>query len=221
MPRWRAITRPGQPSMQRPDLPVPGQAPLPALRGQHPRLGLGLGRCDRNAPLRSSVGLAPGLLKGTQIARVGGERHLQRLGQVLHQVEAVRDLHSSGRAVVGALGIGTSAVARDHRHTGVLAQPPRQGVRLAVGQQRHRPVPIEIDQHGARLRSPSAAIPTAAPLEPWAAPPSRPHPVRQVSQRRAAVSGGSGAAACRGLPSARACDRDVRQPHRRGRGSWP
>jgi len=80
------------------------------------------------------------------VRREGG---LQRLGQVLQEVEAVGDLHRLGRAAPDAVGVGAGAIAGDHRDAGVLAQPRRQGARLAVGQQRHRPPPLQVDQHGA------------------------------------------------------------------------
>jgi hypothetical protein len=93
--------------------------------------------------------MVPGLLGGAQVASVGGEHQLQRLGQVLQQVEAVRDLHRLGRAAAGSLGIRTRPVARDHGDAGVGAQPGRERVRLAVGQQRHRVPPLQVHQHGA------------------------------------------------------------------------
>ena len=80
---------------------------------------------------------------------MGDERQFERFGQVLQQVEAVRDLHRPRRAAAGALGVGAGAVAGDHVDAGVLAQPSRERARLAVGQQRHRTTPVEVHQHGA------------------------------------------------------------------------
>jgi hypothetical protein len=80
---------------------------------------------------------------------VRGEGQFQRLGQVLQQVEAVRHLHGPGCAVARALGIGAGAVAGEHCNAGVLAQPGRERACLAVGQQRHRTVLFQVDQHGA------------------------------------------------------------------------
>jgi hypothetical protein len=144
------MTRPGQPlAMQRPHLPVRSETPFPALGRQRFRLGLRLGRRDKDAALCGSLRPAAGLFHRAQVASVGSERHLQRLGQVLQQVEAVCHLNGCGGAVVGALGIRTGAVARDHRDAGVLAQPGRERARLAVGQQRHGTASVEVHQHGA------------------------------------------------------------------------
>ena len=91
----------------------------------------------------------PRPLDRAQVLGVRGERGLQRLGQVLQQVEAVGDLHRPGRAAPDAVGVGAGAVARHDRDPGVLAQPAGEGLGLAVGQQRHRPPPLQVDQHGA------------------------------------------------------------------------
>ena len=117
--------RPPRPALtfQRPHSPVRGEVPLPALGGQLFRLGLGLGQRHGDAAQRGGFDVTTGLLNGAQVARVGGESYFQRLGQVLQQVEAVRDLHGCGRAVAGALGICAGTVARDHCDPGVLAQP--------------------------------------------------------------------------------------------------
>ena len=77
--------------------------------------------------------------------REGG---LQRLRQVLQEVETVGDLYRLGRAAPGAVGVGAGAVARHDRDPGVVPQPAGEGLRLAVGQQRHRPPPLQVDQHG-------------------------------------------------------------------------
>ena len=94
-------------------------------------------------------GLATGLFHRPQVAGMGGEHQPQHLGQVLQQVEAVRDLHRVRRAVTAALGIRARAVTGNHLDAGVLAQPSCKGICLAVGQQRYRPAPLEVDQHGA------------------------------------------------------------------------
>jgi len=93
--------------------------------------------------------IATSLLGCVQVRGMGAEHQFQRLGQVLQQVEAVRDLHRPGCAMACALGKGARPVARDHLDTRVLAQPRGQGVRLAAGQQRHRAMPFEVHQHGA------------------------------------------------------------------------
>jgi hypothetical protein len=50
----------------------------------------------------SGLGLPAPLLGRAQVLGMGGEHHLQRLGQVLQQVEAVGDLNRRGRTVAGA-----------------------------------------------------------------------------------------------------------------------
>ena len=85
-------------------------------------------------------------------AQAGGVRReggLQRLRQVLQEVETVGDLRRLGRAAPGAVGVGAGAVARHDRDPGVVPQPAGEGLGLAVGQQRHRPPPLQVDQHGA------------------------------------------------------------------------
>ena len=93
--------------------------------------------------------VATGLLGCVQVRGMGAEHQFQRLGQVLQQVEPVRDLHGPGRAMARTLGKGTRPVARDHGDAGVPAQPRSQRVRLAAREQRHRAVPFEVHQHGA------------------------------------------------------------------------
>jgi hypothetical protein len=93
--------------------------------------------------------MVSGLFDRAQVASVGGEHQLQRLGQVLQQVEAVGDLHRLRRPPACALGIHAQSVTRDHRNPGVLAQPSRERVRLAIRQQCHRPVAFQVHQHGA------------------------------------------------------------------------
>ena len=80
---------------------------------------------------------------------MGGEHHLQCLGQILQQVETIRDLYRPGRALAGALGISAGAVACDHLDAGMLPEPCRKRTSLAVRQKRQGTVPGEVHQHGA------------------------------------------------------------------------
>jgi hypothetical protein len=114
-----------------PDTPMRLAAPLPA-RGRQVARALGRGRRVRphDAALGRGGG-APGPIGLAQLAGLGGEGQLQRLGQVPQQVEAVRDLHGGRRAPADALGVGPGAVAGDHGDAGMLAQPGRERVRSA------------------------------------------------------------------------------------------
>ena len=113
-------------------------------------------RCSRrrrrvrpNRPAPGHLVLAPGLLGIPQLSDVTGERQLQRFGQVLEQVEAVSDLHRVRRPAAASRGIGAGAVTGDHLDARVLAQPGGERFGFAVGQQRHRAVPVKVHQHRA------------------------------------------------------------------------
>jgi len=54
-----------------------------------------------------------------------------------------------GAPPAGPFGIGPGAVPRDDLNPGMIAQPPRQGVRLAVGQESNPSAPLQVSQHGA------------------------------------------------------------------------
>ncbi len=89
-----------------PHLPVRRHALLPAGGGHGQRP---LGRWRRVGPNRAALGhcvLAAGLLGVPQLPSTTGERQLQRLGQVLQQVEAVSDLHRVRHPVAASRGIG-------------------------------------------------------------------------------------------------------------------
>ena len=92
--------------LQHPDLLLPHQPTRPPLGSQGQRAGGRRERRDvRGATLGSDSVMI--LLNSTQAAGAGGKHQLQRLGQVLQQVEAVRDLHRPGRAAASAFGIRT------------------------------------------------------------------------------------------------------------------
>ena len=55
-----------------------------------------------------------------QARDVGGEHGLQRLGEVLQQVEAVGDLHGPWCAAASAVGVGAGAVARHDLDPGMV-----------------------------------------------------------------------------------------------------
>ena len=110
-------------AVKRPDPPVAGQPPLPTLGGQGRRPRRRPGRRDRHGTAVGDGLSMPRPLDRAQVLGVRGERGLQRLGQVLQQVEAVGDLRRPGRAAPGAVGVGAGAVARHDLDAGVLPQP--------------------------------------------------------------------------------------------------
>jgi hypothetical protein len=70
-----------------------------------------------------------------EILGVRREQRLQRLGEVVQEVEAVRHLGGLGHATPCAVDVGAGAVARDDLHAGVGLPPCRQRIRLAPGQE--------------------------------------------------------------------------------------
>lgn len=133
--------------MQRPDALVRGQPTLLTFG----RIGLFGGgpawRSRRDALCRDHVLVRR--LRHAQVRRVKGEDGFQNLGHVLHQMEAVGDLHGLRRSATRSLRIGPGTVPRDDLNPGMIAQPPRQGVRLAVGQEGDPPPLLQVNQHGA------------------------------------------------------------------------
>jgi hypothetical protein len=89
------------------------------------------------------------LLDRAEVRDVHGENRFQPRGEVLHQMEAVRDLLGFRRAPAGAFSIGPGTIPRHDLDAGMLLQPGREGVRLAVGQQGDPLPPFQVDQHGA------------------------------------------------------------------------
>lgn len=87
-------------------------------------------------------GTTPGLLDLAQLADLGGEGQFQRLGQILQQVEAIRDLHRPGCA---AASVSAS----------------RSALRQAQ-EQRHRAAMFQVHQHRA-IGEPPAHYPVVHP----------------------------------------------------------
>ena len=69
------------------------------------------------------------------------------IAQVAQHVPAVRDLDGIRRTLAPPVRIGSGPVARDHFHAGVPVQPGRQGFGLAIRQQVHDGVALEVHQH--------------------------------------------------------------------------
>jgi hypothetical protein len=73
---------------------------------------------------------------------------LNRVGEVLPQVEAVGDMDGVGGAEPCGLGVGGGAVTADDLHTRVDGQPGAHGLHGAIGQQVDRPAGLDVDQDG-------------------------------------------------------------------------
>jgi len=101
-----------------------------------------------------------------QAAVVAGHDLLDVLGQVVPQVEAVRDLDRIRCSGAGAFGVGARPVAADHLNPGMRLQPRGEGAGLPVG-------PTSINQSGPdpifrRRRQvwPAAAMDSFVPVRP-------------------------------------------------------
>ena len=73
----------------------------------------------------------------------------ERVAEVLQEVEAVGDLYRRGRTARRAVGVEVAAVARDEGDGRVRAEPCRDRIGGAVGQEIDGSVPFEIAQDGA------------------------------------------------------------------------
>jgi hypothetical protein len=97
---------------------------------------------------------------------VAGHDLLDVLGQVVPQVEAVRDLDRVWCSGAGAFGVGAGPVPADHLNPGMRPQPLGEGGGLPVGQHIDRPVGVHIDEHCA-VDVPSADREVADPEDPY------------------------------------------------------
>jgi hypothetical protein len=77
------------------------------------------------------------------------EHLLQGLRQIAQEMKPVGDLRGRRRPGACTLRIRTRPVARNDFNARVLAEPLRQGLRRALGQQGDRLMAFEINQHGA------------------------------------------------------------------------
>jgi hypothetical protein len=84
-----------------------------------------------------------------QSARKAMQQPLHCVAQVLDQVETIGHLEGFGGAIRSGLGIGTSAVAAEDLHAGVLVQPGGDGLGVAVRQEIDGAVALPIDEDGA------------------------------------------------------------------------
>jgi hypothetical protein len=82
---------------------------------------------------------------------LAGQELVERLPQILQQVEAVSHLHRLGGCLTGAVGKGSTAITTQHLHLSptVSLQPARECGSVSVGQQIDHPMLVEIHQHRA------------------------------------------------------------------------
>ena len=74
---------------------------------------------------------------------------VDRVGQVVEQVETVRDLDGVRSTQPGALGVASGPVTADHVRSAMLKQPVGEPRCPAVGQQVHGPAGVHVDNDGA------------------------------------------------------------------------
>ncbi len=87
------------------------------------------------------------------------EETLERVADVLGQVEAVGHLRRARRALPPTLGVGPAAIAADDLDAGVLDQPRGEGRGAAVGQEVDWSATLEVHQDRAvRLAAPHRPI---------------------------------------------------------------
>jgi hypothetical protein len=67
--------------------------------------------------------------------------------EVLQQVNASGDLDRVGGALPGAVRIGSGALPGDHADAGMGLSPQGDGLRLTIGPEGERSMPLEINQH--------------------------------------------------------------------------
>jgi hypothetical protein len=135
---FNRVQRPAQApgAFQQPDVlieqVVDGGVPLSSARGQRRSFGAGCGvpaggMCD--------------------------DALLHRRGQVVPQMPPVAGLDCFRGALADGFGVGGRTIAAHDLDTGVLAQPGRQCLALAIGQHVNTAVGDRVDQHGRILAS--------------------------------------------------------------------
>ncbi len=90
--------------------------------------------------------LAPRRVDGGKGLVVGGEGLFERFGEVLYEMEAVRDLGCLGGAFASAFRVGAGAIPRDDLYPRMLPQPLRHGRRGAVRQQGDRLAAFQVHE---------------------------------------------------------------------------
>ena len=93
--------------------------------------------------------MAPRSIDRVEGLAMGGEDLVQGFREVLEEMKAVGDLDGCGCPLMRAIGVGFRPIPRDDLHARMLLEPMGQGLRGAIGEQRHRPMALEIDQDRA------------------------------------------------------------------------
>jgi hypothetical protein len=89
---------------------------------------------DRDGAVHHGPPLTPdGVIDGCERRRMRVEHLLESCHQLLQQVKPLSDLRGLWRSLARAIGIGSSAVARDDLDPRVGPQPLRHGVGLPIG----------------------------------------------------------------------------------------
>jgi hypothetical protein len=95
---------------------------------------------------------------GMQYLLMARKQTLNRLAQVLEQMEAVSDLDGIWCATPRSIRIGSSPIATDDRDARMILQPLGETVRRAVGQEVDRSVTLQVDDNRS-IRMPTSVGP--------------------------------------------------------------
>jgi len=77
------------------------------------------------------------------------EHGQERIGEIPQEVEAVGHLGGLGRALGGSFRIGAGPITGDDADAGMLLQPGRQALGIAVFEQGNRALPLKVGNDGA------------------------------------------------------------------------
>lgn len=116
-----------------------------ALLGRRGRVCRWHGHRDRPLGHRYRL-LAPRGIDRVEHRAMGGEDLIQGFCQVLEEVKPVGDLDSRRCPLVSAIGVRLRPITGDDLHAGMLLEPVGQGLGGAIGEERHRPVALQINQ---------------------------------------------------------------------------
>jgi hypothetical protein len=82
---------------------------------------------------------------GVEGLGMGGQDGLQGFPEILQQMKTVRDLGRLWGALLGAFGIRTCPIPRNHLHSGVLPEPLGHRRSGAIGQQSNGLAALQVD----------------------------------------------------------------------------
>jgi len=87
-------------------------------------------------------------MDGLKGVALGVKYLVESFGEVLHQVQAVRDLDRVGGALPGSVRIGSGPIPSDHTDAGMGLSPQSHGLGLTIGPEGERSTPLEINHDG-------------------------------------------------------------------------